>query len=73
MSDTIAGLIAAWNGESVVTRYDAATGAWMFVAIHDTTLGPAAGGTRMKVYPSPAEGLADAMRLAEGMTYKWAG
>ncbi|MGF1666492.1 MAG: Glu/Leu/Phe/Val dehydrogenase dimerization domain-containing protein, partial [Acidimicrobiia bacterium] len=40
---------------------------------HDTTLGPAAGGTRMKVYPSPAEGLADAMRLAEGMTYKWAG
>jgi leucine dehydrogenase len=73
VSDTIAGLIAAWNGDSVVTRYDDETGAWMFVAIHDTTLGPAAGGTRMKVYPSPAEGLADAMRLAEGMTYKWAG
>jgi leucine dehydrogenase len=73
VSDTIAGLIAAWNGDSVVTRHDAETGSWMFVAIHDTTLGPAAGGTRMKVYASPGEGLADAMRLAEGMTYKWAG
>jgi leucine dehydrogenase len=73
VSDSIADLIAAWNGDSVVSRFDAPTGAWMFVAIHDTTLGPAAGGTRMKVYPSPSEGLSDAMRLAEGMTYKWAG
>ena len=26
----------------------------------------------MKTYPAPADGLRDAMRLAEGMTYKWA-
>jgi leucine dehydrogenase len=44
----------------------------MFLAIHDTTLGPAVGGTRMRAYASPAAGLEDAMRLAEAMTDKWA-
>lgn len=65
-------VLGAWDGLAVVTRRDAATGAWIFIALHDNTLGPAMGGTRMKVYPSPAEGLRDAMRLAEGMTHKWA-
>lgn len=65
-------LIADWSGESVVTTYDCAAGTWIFIAIHDTTLGPAVGGCRMKVYPDPRAGLRDAMRLAEGMTYKWA-
>lgn len=65
-------LIEQWNGEAVVARYDEPTGSWMFIAIHDTTLGPAMGGCRMKVYSTPEEGLRDAMRLAEGMTYKWA-
>src|SRR5262249_18535645 len=32
----------------------------------------ASGGTRMRVYPTPAEGLRDAQRLARGMTSKWA-
>lgn len=63
----------AWDGESAVTAFDAATGAWIFVALHDTRLGPAAGGTRMASYPVPVDGLIDAMRLAEGMTWKWAG
>ncbi|NIM51247.1 MAG: hypothetical protein GTN62_15005 [Gemmatimonadales bacterium] len=65
-------LIAQWHGEAVVTAYDEPTGTWIFIAIHDTTLGPAMGGCRMNVYSSPEEGLRDAMRLAEGMTYKWA-
>ena len=66
-------LIEAWDGNGVVTRFDRPTGAWIFIALHDSTLGPPAGGTRMKVYPGIADGLRDAMRLAEGMTYKWAG
>ncbi len=65
-------VMEAWDGESVVTAFDSATGAWIFVALHDTRLGPAAGGTRMAAYPAPVEGLVDAMRLAEGMTCKWA-
>ncbi len=66
-------LIEAWDGEAVVARFDKPTGTWIFIALHDTTLGPAVGGCRMRSYSAPHEGLRDAMRLAEGMTYKWAG
>jgi glutamate dehydrogenase/leucine dehydrogenase len=45
----------------------------MFVCIHSTVLGPAGGGTRMRVYPTPLDGLADAMRLSQAMTVKMAG
>jgi leucine dehydrogenase len=44
----------------------------MFVCIHSTKRGPAGGGTRMKTYPTPADGLEDAMRLSSGMTMKMA-
>ncbi|HZR94740.1 MAG TPA: Glu/Leu/Phe/Val dehydrogenase dimerization domain-containing protein [Gaiellaceae bacterium] len=65
-------LIRAWDGEQVVIRYDEPSGAWIFVCIHSTALGPAGGGTRMRVYDSPADGLADAMRLSQAMTLKLA-
>ncbi|MCR3919187.1 branched-chain amino acid dehydrogenase, partial [Bacillus licheniformis] len=39
-------------------------------AIHDTTLGPALGGTRMWTYESEEAAIEDALRLARGMTYK---
>lgn len=66
-------LIAGWDGLGVMVRRDQPTGSWIFIALHDDTLGTPTGGTRMRVYPSPAAGLADAMRLAAGMTRKWAG
>jgi leucine dehydrogenase len=65
-------LIAAWDGERVVIRYDAPSGAWMFICMHSTRLGPAGGGTRMRVYESPQDGLLDAMRLSKAMTTKLA-
>lgn len=40
------------------------------IAIHDTTLGPALGGTRMWPYESEKAAIEDALRLARGMTYK---
>jgi leucine dehydrogenase len=61
-----------WDGEAVVCRFDRESGAWMFVALHSTALGTAVGGTRMRVYATPGEGLRDAQRLAETMTLKWA-
>ena len=64
--------IADWNGEQVVVRHDRPSGAWIFIAIHSTRLGPAAGGTRMKSYPDVSAALRDALRLSEGMTYKFA-
>jgi leucine dehydrogenase len=66
-------LLADWSGEHAVVRHDAESGAWMFVCIHSTVLGPAGGGTRMRVYSTPADGLADAMRLSGAMTRKMAG
>jgi leucine dehydrogenase len=65
-------LIRDWPGEAVVAHFDAPSGTWIFIAMHSTVLGPAGGGTRMKVYPTPADGLADAMRLSEAMTRKMA-
>lgn len=73
MSQEFFELIQQWDGNGVVTSYDAETGAWIFIALHDARLGRPTGGTRMKVYPKVTDGLVDAMRLAEGMTYKWAG
>ena len=65
-------LLAAWDGESVSMHRDRDTGTWMLVAVHSTLLGPAAGGTRMKHYPSLAGALQDAMRLSEAMSLKFA-
>jgi leucine dehydrogenase len=65
-------LLAGWDGEHAVVRFDPESGAWMFVCVHSTARGPAGGGTRMRVYPAPADGLADAMRLSGAMTRKMA-
>jgi leucine dehydrogenase len=65
-------LLRRWDGEHAVARFDAETGTWMLVCIHSTRLGPAMGGTRMRVYGDPAEALEDGLRLAAGMTRKLA-
>ena len=65
-------LLADWDGLAALVRFDRPSGAWIFIALHDDTLGRPTGGTRLRVYPRPEEGLRDAMRLAQGMTHKWA-
>ena len=65
-------LLRRWDGEEAVIRYDEPSGAWIFVCVHSTVLGPAGGGTRMRVYGQPGDGLADAMRLSQAMTVKMA-
>jgi leucine dehydrogenase len=69
---TLTTMIEEWNGIGLVATYDRPTAAWIFIALHDDTMGVPLGGTRLKVYPAPTDGLRDACRLAEGMTYKWA-
>jgi len=56
--------------ERVVFGYDEPTGLKSIIAIHSTTLGPAAGGCRMWPYASVTEALADVLRLSRGMSYK---
>jgi leucine dehydrogenase len=63
-------LLRGWDGEEVAVRYDADVEAWMFVCVHSTALGPGAGGTRMKVYSTPADALGDGLRLSSAMTQK---
>jgi leucine dehydrogenase len=65
-------LLESWDGEQVVIHRDRESGGWIFICMHSTQLGPAAGGTRLKVYDAPADGLRDAMRLSAGMTAKLA-
>lgn len=69
---TYEALLESWDGETALIHSDRETGAWIFICLHSTRLGPAGGGTRMKVYESPAEGLRDAMRLSGAMTAKLA-
>lgn len=61
-----------WGHEEIVMVRDAASGLRAIIALHDTTLGPAIGGTRMRLYPSAEDALLDALRLAKAMTYKCA-
>lgn len=56
--------------EQVVICSDPKTGLRAIIAIHDTTLGPALGGTRMWMYKSEDAALKDVLRLSRGMTYK---
>ena len=56
--------------EQIVMCADPATGLKAVIAIHDTTLGPACGGTRIWPYATEAEALQDAFRLSRAMTYK---
>lgn len=56
--------------EQVVFCSDPRAGLRAIIAIHNTTLGPALGGTRMWPYKSDQEALLDVLRLSRGMTYK---
>jgi len=56
--------------EQVIFCSDPKVGLRAIIAIHNTTLGPALGGTRMWPYKSDKEALHDVLRLSRGMTYK---
>lgn len=56
--------------EQVVLCYNKSAGLKAIIAIHNTTLGPALGGTRMWTYNNDEEALIDVLRLSKGMTYK---
>jgi leucine dehydrogenase len=62
--------IEAQGHEQVVTCYDKSSGYKGIIAIHNTTLGPALGGTRFWNYASDDEAYFDVLRLSRGMTYK---
>jgi leucine dehydrogenase len=56
--------------EQVVKVTDKKAALTAIIAIHDTTMGPALGGIRIRPYASFNEALEDVLRLSKGMTYK---
>ena len=56
--------------EHILFCNDNATGLKAIIAVHNTVLGPALGGTRMWHYQNEQEALTDVLRLSRGMTYK---
>ena len=56
--------------EQIVFCNDNATGLKSIIAVHNTILGPALGGTRVWAYSSETDALKDVLRLSRGMTYK---
>jgi leucine dehydrogenase len=62
--------IEAYGHEGVYFGYDEETGMKAIIAVHNTVLGPALGGTRMWDYASDEEAIYDVLRLSRGMTLK---
>lgn len=62
--------MATYAHEQLVLCHEPSCGYFGIIAIHDTTLGPALGGTRFWNYASTDEAITDALRLARGMSYK---
>lgn len=56
--------------EQLAYFHDKESGLKAFIAVHDTTLGPGAGGCRMWPYDNEMDALNDALRLSRGMSYK---
>jgi len=62
--------MAVHDHEQVIAFQNRAVGLRGFLAIHDTTLGPALGGVRIWSYANEGDALADVLRLSRAMTYK---
>jgi valine dehydrogenase (NAD+) len=60
----------AFAHEEVIVRCGSRSGLPLIVAVHSRVLGPAVGGCRLRRYESWQDGLSDALRLSEAMTYK---
>ncbi len=62
--------MSTYDHEQLLFCNDNATGLKAIIAVHNTILGPALGGTRMWNYANELEALTDVLRLSRGMTYK---
>ena len=62
--------MSKYNHEQLLFCNDNSTGLKAIIAVHNTVLGPALGGTRMWQYANETDALTDVLRLSRGMTYK---
>src|SRR5437867_7280656 len=59
-----------YDHEQVVYCSDKKAGLRAIIAIHNSNLGPALGGTRMWTYTTDHDAFIDVLRLSRAMTYK---
>ncbi len=64
--------IKNWDGETVLLHHIQEIDAWFILSIFSSKLGVPAGGTRLKVYDNPDNGLLDSLALSKSMAYKFA-
>ncbi|CAN5780394.1 leucine dehydrogenase [soil metagenome] len=62
--------LSEYGHEQIVFWSEPELGYRGIIAIHDSTLGPALGGTRFWNYASDEEAITDVLRLSQGMTFK---
>lgn len=70
MENPVIAQMSKYNHEQLLFCNDNATGLKAIIAVHNTVLGPALGGTRMWAYNNEVDALTDVLRLSRGMTYK---
>jgi leucine dehydrogenase len=70
MQQSVFEIMQQMGHEQVVFCHDPHSGLNAIIAIHNTTLGSALGGTRLWNYNSHSDAIIDALRLSRGMTYK---
>lgn len=70
MNESLFKVLKEEEFEQIIYGYDKYSGLKSIIAIHNTALGPAFGGTRMMPYSTEKEALKDVLLLAKAMTYK---
>lgn len=68
--EKVFGPLGEMGHEQVLFCSDPALGLKAIISIHNSSLGPALGGTRMWTYASDLDALNDVLRLSRGMTFK---
>ena len=66
----VLGYMTEHGHEQLLVCSEPSVGLRAFIAIHDTTLGPAVGGVRIWPYETEEEAVMDVLRLSRAMTYK---
>lgn len=60
----------SYDHHETVRKVMLSSGLTAYLAVHNTNLGPALGGLRMRAYANDRESINDVLRLSRGMTYK---
>lgn len=70
LGEDLLGTFESFDHHETVRKFELAGGLTAYIAVHNTNLGPALGGLRMRAYGNEREAINDVLRLSRGMTYK---